>query len=429
MADPIVFTKEPVKWQCGNDLSNITLATFGFQSPGKKTGAKDLGRAIGCAYSCNMNMDLDGEPQAYGPLSKVTKTLDWLQNGGWLSPDQNAAVKAAYEELEQVQKKIGELKAAPKADPDAKGPQPELEKLQKELEALKTRITKHLHGILFGKDAREDGVAIKYHGEKFWHWYGVRAYTPEEASKRHPYTEVFKDPATGREKRVERRPTLETDRIYEDAFGRFPVIQSEYEPGQGFYVSKLATPVNTAFPEWDQRYNQLPDATAKRPYAALSKRLGYYTGLKVHDRVLGIRPDTGDTLEFPFLDTGYGQKVGECSIEAFTLLGGKFGPQRYAGKPNPINNFPVLFVSFYQSATKAITASLAEMAQASNAEELPALLAFLAQATADALARRKSAVAGEPFDDFVRWQKQKPHVNPPLYDLINQKLVAAGFKP
>jgi hypothetical protein len=428
MADPILFTKEPIKWECGNDLGNITLATFGFQAPGKPKGTKDLNRTVGCAYCCNTNMDLDGEPQAYGPLTKINDTLDWLQNAGWRDTDQNAAIKVAHDELAKLTKKIDDLTAASKTAVDAKSPSADLGKLQEQQAALKTKITKELHGKLYSPNAFEHGTKIKYFGTKFWDWYGVRAYTPQQASSLPPYTEVFTE--KGVTKQVARTPILEKNPIYEDAFGRFPVIQSQYEPGTDFYVSVLATPVNTTFPEWDQRYFQLPDPKAQRPYAALSQKFQQYMPLGKNDRLFAIRPDTGDTLEFPILDMGnWDPKVGECSIAVFTLLNGKFAAPKYTGKPNPINNFPVLFLSFLKSASKPISTSLAEMAGAPNADELPALLSFLSQSTTDTLTNKRHSVAGEPFDEFVRWQKLNPRVNPPLYSLINQKLVAAGFKP
>jgi hypothetical protein len=170
-----------------------------------------------------------------------------------------------------------------------------------------------------------------------------------------------------------------------------------------------------------------------RPYYARSTWLNYILPLDLNDRFLAIRPDTGATLELPILDSGNGPKVGECSIEAFTLLGGKFKPPNWPGKPNPDNTFPVLFLAFYKSRTRTFQQNLGEMATAPNAKELPALLAFLAQATTDALAsgHLPARVGGEPFDDFDTWRKQSSSANPPLavYNVVNQKLVAAGFKP
>ena len=35
--------------------------------------------------------------------------------------------------------------------------------------------------------------------------------------------------------------------MYEDIYGRFPVVQQGDEPGKGYFVSSLATRVNTNF--------------------------------------------------------------------------------------------------------------------------------------------------------------------------------------
>src|SRR5258707_12993239 len=46
------------------------------------------------AYCCNMNIDLDAEPQAYGPVGdpKITP-IENLSNGGWLGTAPNTAKK------------------------------------------------------------------------------------------------------------------------------------------------------------------------------------------------------------------------------------------------------------------------------------------------------------------------------------------------
>jgi hypothetical protein len=41
------------------------------------------------AYSCSMNVDVDGEPQAYGPADKRRFRATVLQDAGWLAPAKN----------------------------------------------------------------------------------------------------------------------------------------------------------------------------------------------------------------------------------------------------------------------------------------------------------------------------------------------------
>ena len=59
------------------------------------------------------------------------------------------------------------------------------------------------------------------------------------------------------------------------------------------------------------------------PYASLSNGLRDAGACaSSNDMVLAVRLDNGQTLAFPFLDSDGGAKVGECSLEAFTALGG-----------------------------------------------------------------------------------------------------------
>jgi len=54
MADAFTYKAVPYKFSCGDDLVNLTVINF--VGP---AGAK------ACAYCCNMNLDLDGDIQAY----------------------------------------------------------------------------------------------------------------------------------------------------------------------------------------------------------------------------------------------------------------------------------------------------------------------------------------------------------------------------
>jgi hypothetical protein len=77
----ITYSAAPHKFHNGKNFSNLTVVNFSGPD-----GAK------ACAYSCNMNLDADGEPQAYGPLSKP-KTREYLGNACWKSKAQNDALK------------------------------------------------------------------------------------------------------------------------------------------------------------------------------------------------------------------------------------------------------------------------------------------------------------------------------------------------
>jgi hypothetical protein len=107
---------------------------------------------------------------------------------------------------------------------------------------------------------------------------------------------------------------------------------------------------------------------------------------------------------FPFLDHGYKPKVGECSMEAFTALGGQLAANVNASD----NRFLVLFLAFPQSAGQSADSMLTKFAAAANADDFPVMLAFVAQATLDAKNdRTKSSpreVDGDPVTNFQRWK-------------------------
>src|SRR5713226_7555859 len=110
MAEAITYKAAAHKFDCGTDFSKLSVINF--------VGPAD---AKACAYCCNMNLDLDGEPQAYGPLSKPKlRPKDNLGNAGWKSEAANAAIKSQYEagkkllsELDQKKDLIAKTKAVP----------------------------------------------------------------------------------------------------------------------------------------------------------------------------------------------------------------------------------------------------------------------------------------------------------------------------
>src|SRR5580700_10592241 len=87
MADVIKYKAAGDKFDCGHDFTNLTVVNF--VGPGDSKI---------CAYCCNMNLDLDGDPQAYAPLSKPKlRPLDNLGDAGWKTASQNAALQVDYE--------------------------------------------------------------------------------------------------------------------------------------------------------------------------------------------------------------------------------------------------------------------------------------------------------------------------------------------
>jgi hypothetical protein len=220
-----------------------------------------------------------------------------------------------------------------------------------------------------------------------------------------------------------RRPVLDQTSHYEDVFGRFPVVQSIFEPGPDYFVTPLPRATNTRFPSWDQRFFLPHDALAQGAFGALALPLSHATGLKLNDTVFAVRLDTNDTLAFPFRDTGFGYKVAECSLAAFTGLGGDYHPGRKGAAKFP-NNFLLLYLAFPSRQTPAAT--LAKFATASNASDFPIMLSFIAQATADAKAKPSRVVGGDPLTAYETWKKSSSTTKPACYDVIVQGLSSAG---
>lgn len=413
VSEMIVYRNAAQKFGCGEKYTNLTVLNF--VGPG---GVKVS------AYSCNMNIDLDGEPQAYGSRSKPgVRPLDSLMDAGWLSEAQNAArleqFKAAKAALQALEKKKLErdtkAKSAPisteTAHPDAAGTI-----LEKQI-ADATKALKAAAGYWHDEPEKRP---VNF-GKKFWHWYGLIALTPAEALAR-SHLEMVGD------KKILRKPVIDKASAFEDVYGRFPVVQSAYEPGPDYFVSALPSRVNPFFPDWDQRSYLPVGATTQIPNAALSIPLENVTGLRLNDKVFAIRLDTGKSLAFPFLDHGYKAKVGECSIGAFVGLDGVVAERVNASK----NDFVLLYLAFANSAVDTPQAKLVKLASAVNAEDFPILLSFIADATLQATTASKTStvtVGGDPIRNFEKWKKSGSTTYPSSYAVISESLSNAGFNP
>src|SRR4029077_10322619 len=100
-----------------------------------------------------MNVDLDGEPQAYGPLSKPKlRPKDNLGNAGWKNEAANNAIKSQYEAkkkaLSELEQKKVDLLAKTKtvpaptkpATPAAKAHDPALAALDEQITHKKKEL-------------------------------------------------------------------------------------------------------------------------------------------------------------------------------------------------------------------------------------------------------------------------------------------------
>jgi hypothetical protein len=395
MAEEIKYRAADAKFTCGTDYNNISVINFA--GPG---GSKVS------AYSCNMNVDLDGDPQAYAPLSKPQlRPMDNLTDAGFQWPAKNEALKKQYEDgktaLAGLEKKKADLIAQAAAVPDA---------LNKQVESQKEALRKLSFEHTDPDENHSPAIPNPKNFEKiFWKWYGVVALTPEQAKRETPYIELLWP------KVISRTPILDQTAYYEDVFGRFPVVQSAFEPGSSYFVSSLPPPYNTRYRSWDQRYFFPSDADDQRAFGALATGLGQVTGLRLNDTVFAIRLDTPDYLSFPFRDTGYGYKVAECSFAAFTGVGGIYHPENEGAAKFP-NNFLLLYLAFPGRQTPAAT--LAKFATASNAADFPVILSFIAQATTDAKAGRSKTVTVDPLRAFETWKKSPSAPKPASFDVI-----------
>ena len=415
MADAFTYKAVTHKFACGKDHTDIMVVNF--TAPG---GLKMS------AYSCNMNIDLDGEPQAYAPLSKPElRPKDNLWNAGFKNATQNDALKQQYEHekeaLADLRKKradmVAKAEAAAKAGtaaPVSGKPDAALTDLDKQIKTLADHVTKMSFDHI-DENGNPSSKNPKNFGKIFWKWYGVVALDPNK--KVPPYLEL---PALNI---TLRKPQLDKTAEYEDVFGRFPVVQSIFEPGPKYFVSPLPRSSNPRYPSWDQRYFLPNDSTDQTAFGALSTPLQAATGLDLQDKCYAIRLDTNDTLEFPFRDRGFDWKVAECSFATFTGLGGEYHPELEGAAKFP-NNFMLLYLAFPKQQSPGSV--LSKFATSSNADDFPVLLSFIAQASLDAQAQRSKKVSGDPVKAFEKWKKTPASPKPSCYNTVVQGLSNAG---
>lgn len=197
---------------------------------------------------------------------------------------------------------------------------------------------------------------------------------------------------------------------YQDCFDKLPVIQTEFEPAPGFFVNAMPHRKNLNFPEWDERcwFANLGGWT-QASFGALSNPLAKETGLAMEDKILGIRLDNAQALEFSFQDSaGDNVTVAECSFQAFKDLGGTFLNNDLS---RPVNDFLVLYLAFPNKQDPIET--LVKFSTATNADEFPMMLALVAQATRDVTHfKNGKAVSGgkvtaNPYQMIQKWQAAK----------------------
>jgi hypothetical protein len=421
MSNLITYKPAGNKFSCGAEYTNLSVVTF--------TGP---GNSKIVAYSCNINVDADGEPQSYAPFERdprrkePLKPMDSLEDAGWKPVDKNAKIKANYDalntELAALEDQLSKLKSAasgtapaaqasgakpstpaPPSAGAAAAPDP-AKALQEEIDKKKKAIA----GIIadaFPSDEKNPTKAPNF-GKVFWHWYGVKSLDP---SKKVP---AWKGDG------VDRRPDIYSKlSAYEDVYGAYPVVQSDFEPGPGYFVSVIpdvANFINAKFPDWDQRHYLPDDETTQQPFGAISSGLFADTKLWKSDKVFAIRLDTDDTCEFTFVDYGNGYKVAECSVQTYLQLGGDYHPERHGAAKFP-NEFVMVYLAFPGRADP--TTALQQFFGADNADEFPVMLAFLGQA-----AQQSRRMKDHPMHDFENWKKakgaKKPVVDPQPLSVI-----------
>jgi hypothetical protein len=256
-------------------------------------------------------------------------------------------------------------------------------------------------------------------GNIFWHWYGLQSMTPAKASATPPHPNTKTTPMLYHPTFMKEPGPIQYE-MYEDIYGRFPVVQQGNEPGKGYFVSILAVTVNPRFPEWDQRSTVAPSAKDVQPYGAVATQLKSEAKVDKLDTVLAIGCDNGKTLAFPFLDTGYGDALAECSWTAFTALGGTFG-RRGGAQLYKTSQPRFLYLAFPNKQTPS--AVLSQIGAFDNGDEFAMILACLVQATLER--------SSDPLQAYEA-QKKKPALNqnPTITNLatiIFTNLRANGF--
>ena len=318
--------------------------------------------------------------------------------------------KAIPQKIGDAEKALNDLKQQKAAlDPEKVAKErDELEKktipaAQKKITGLNPYEFKPLHaGIkpwqqeLWQPGDRDKPVNL---GKIFWHWYGLVSMTPAKA------TATPQDPRT-KKTPVLYHPSFMKDpgpiqyEMYEDVYGRFPVVQQGDEPGPGYFVSILAVPVNPRFPKWDQRSTIPPSAKDVQPYGAVGATLNREAKVNKRDTVLAIGCDSGNSLAFPFLDWGNGDALAECSWTAFTALGGTFGKYPW-GQLYKTSEPRFLYLAFPNKQTPATV--LSQIGRFDNSDEFTMILACLVQATL-----QRSSM--DPVQEYER-RKKHPELN------------------
>jgi hypothetical protein len=139
----------------------------------------------------------------------------------------------------------------------------------------------------------------------------------------------------------------------------------------------------------------------------------------------------------PILDMGgWKWAVAECSGTAYLQLGGEFYQPQGGQAPKPKNlKFLVLFLAFPNSAGQTPSATLSKFASASNAQDFPIILSFLAQATVDQWKAwnrgtvEKISLPDNPLSGWTAYQRSPSNqqVKPATFAVIDQALRSAGF--
>jgi hypothetical protein len=228
----------------------------------------------------------------------------------------------------------------------------------------------------YGPPTKPGDDKLEHAGPGQYGWYGVKALSIAEAAAIRKAEEDKKKRSNPGFKAI--RPIVDPTAT-KDVNDAFPVIQQAGEPSPGHYVSKTATVFNASYPSYRQEYYW---DSSKYPYGALSGKLRSIGEVQLHDFGLGVRLDRAAQTVFAFKDAGRDDfSLGEVSQKVFKNLGGVIASQ---------NDFPVAYIVFPGSSAGKQTAAnqfepgvkeqLGKLALADNAEELPLLLAFYADA-------------------------------------------------
>jgi hypothetical protein len=457
MANVLTYQAAPSKYRCGDDYTNLTVLLF--FGPSSRT----MPLACAYCCSMNIDSDGDPQSYGPLNTPKIWP-LDVLGNAGWVGPDKNKQRKEAYDagiasartEYEDLQKqwvaldlkkveqkrkdldqKIGD---ADKALNDLKGQKAVPQKIgdadkalndlkqqkaaldpqkvakerddleKKKIPAARKKIvdlnpyefkplpagTKLWQQELWQPGDKDKPLNL---GKIFWDWYGLQSMTPAKAKGTPQDARTKKTPILYHPSFLKDPGPIHYE-MYEDIYGRFPVVQQGDEPGPGYFVSTLATTVNSRFPEWDQRSTVPLSATDVQPYGAVGAQLSREAKVNKRDTVLAISCDTGGSLAFPFLDWGNGDAVAECSWTAFTALGGTFG-RRPWGQLYKTSEPRFLYLAFPNGQTPS--AVLSQISAFDNGDEFTMILAFLAQATLERSSK-------DPVQEY-EWRKKHPELN------------------